>query len=133
MDEQPSFGPFIHAMDLFGDGSIYLSDLAGKTFGSMGVLVMLDGGPVMLTGDAALVIDNYLDLALPLKSQVEDLGLFWRSLHMLRALREAVPLTAIVPGHELRALKILMRADAKLREFSVKKPIPRREKPARPR
>lgn len=133
MDEKPTLGPFVHAIDLFGDGTIYLTDLAGRTSGSMGALVLLDPGPVMLAGDAALVVDNYLDLALPLRGQVEDLGLFWRSLHILRALREAVPRTAVVPGHELRALRVAMNASVLIREFSVKRRFSRREKPPRVR
>jgi len=121
IDESPAYGPFIHCRDFFEDGTFYLVDLAGKTAGTMGALVMLDGGPAMLAGDASIVVGNYFDLALPLGSQVQDLGLFWRSLHVLRALRDAVPQAVIVPGHDLRSLALANRADIPVFDFREKK------------
>lgn len=124
IDQRPAYGPFIHCQDMFEDGTIYLVDLAGRSAGSLGALVILDRGPVMLAGDAAIVVDNYLDLALPLKSQTEDLTLYWRSLHVLRALREAVPQAVILPGHDLRPLKLAGRDDVPVFDPRAKKPAP---------
>lgn len=122
IDARPACGPIVHCLDLFDDGTLYLADLAGRTPGTMGVLAILDGGPVMLAGGAASVVDNYLDLKLPLKSQVSDLVLYWRSLHVLRALREAVPQALILPGNDLRPLKLLGRGDVPVHDFRAKKP-----------
>jgi glyoxylase-like metal-dependent hydrolase (beta-lactamase superfamily II) len=121
IDQRPAYGPFIHCLDYFEDGTIYLVDLAGRTAGTMGALVMLDGGPAMLAGDSAIVVGNYLDLALPLKSQVQDLGLFWRSLHVLRAFRDAVAQAVIIPGHDLRSLALAGRSDIPVFDFRGKK------------
>ncbi|HAH05947.1 MAG TPA: hypothetical protein DCM05_05355 [Elusimicrobia bacterium] len=121
IDARPACGPIVHCLDLFDDGTLYLADLAGRTPGTMGVLAILDGGPVMLAGGAAFVVDNYLDLALPLKSQVEDLTLYWRSLHVLRALREAVPQTVVLPGNDLRPLRLAGRNDVPVHDFRAKK------------
>jgi glyoxylase-like metal-dependent hydrolase (beta-lactamase superfamily II) len=121
IDARPACGPIVHCLDLFDDGTLYLADLAGRTPGTMGALAMLDGGPVMLAGGAAFVVDNYLDLSLPLKSQVEDLTLYWRSLHVLRALREAVPQAVVLPGNDLRPLKLAGRSDVPAPDFRAKK------------
>ena len=133
LDEKPLFGPFLHSEDLFGDGTLYLADLPGRSPGSLGALVMLDEGPMLLSGGATLVIDNILDLALPYRSQVADRKLFWRSLHMLRALRQCVPQVQIIPGYELSALRMRARQDARENIFSSSPAIPRREKDLRAR
>ncbi|MEK7745179.1 MAG: MBL fold metallo-hydrolase [Elusimicrobiota bacterium] len=127
-DSKPAFGPMIHAEDAFGDGSVYLTDLPGHTPGNMGALVALEGGPVLLTGDAAMVVDNYLDLALPLKPRIEDLGQYWRSLHIIRALSDSIPRLVVVPGHDLITLRIAQRPDIPIHEGKARKGRSRRKK-----
>jgi len=69
----PSYGLFDHGSDLFGDGTVVLLDMSGHTPGTLGVWLNMDEGPVLLTGGAAAVWDNYNDLALPAKPHVDDL------------------------------------------------------------
>ncbi len=111
LGNSPSFGPFENALDLLGDGSLYLIGLPGRTPGTMGLWANLDGGPVLLTGSAAYVLDNYLDVALPVKGRFEDLGEYWRSLHMIRAAMRGVPRLVVVPGNDLKPLKLSGRTD----------------------
>lgn len=120
-DSKPAFGPMVHAEDAFGDGSVYLTDLPGHTPGNMGALLVLDGGPVLLAGDAAAVVDNYLDLALPLRPQIEDLSQYWRSLHIIRALIDSIPRLVVVPGHDLVTVRIAQRSDMPIHEGRSKK------------
>lgn len=113
----PAWGAFEHAADLFSDGSIFLVELAGHTRGSMGAWINLDGGPALLAGDAALVIDNYFDRALPVEKMVEDLPEFWRSIHRMRAMQEAIPRLVIFPGHDLSPRTLAPRDDMPLAPF----------------
>lgn len=117
LSTQPAFGAFDHGLDLFGDGTLELVDLSGHTAGNMGLWANLDGGPVLLTGDAAWVLDNYEDLALPLKSHIYDLNAYWRRLYELRDMQEAVPRLVIFPGHDLTPLKLHPRDDVSLAPF----------------
>jgi glyoxylase-like metal-dependent hydrolase (beta-lactamase superfamily II) len=107
----PALAAFENAVDLFEDGSIYLVSLPGRTPGNMGAWLNLDRGPVLLTGGAAYVVDNYLDLALPVRGFFTDLEDFWRSLHIISRMRKDVPQLIAVPGNDLTPLRILPRPD----------------------
>ncbi|MDE2290974.1 MAG: hypothetical protein KGL53_02730 [Elusimicrobia bacterium] len=98
-------------MDLLGDGSLFLVSLPGRTPGTMGLWVNTDGGPVLLTGSAAYVLDNYLDLALPVKGRFHDLDEYWRSLWMIQAAMKGVPRLTVVPGNDLAPLRLSGRTD----------------------
>jgi len=54
-DEMTPVGPFPHALDFFGDGSLYIVNTPGHLPGHLGVLARTssDGGWVFLAGDAA--------------------------------------------------------------------------------
>lgn len=111
LSNQPSFGPFENGMDFLGDGSIVLVWLPGRTPGAMGLWANLDGGPVLLTGSACYVLDNYLDLALPVKGRFSDLEEYWRTLHMIQAAMKGVPRLVVVPGNQLAPLRLSGRTD----------------------
>lgn len=108
------FGAFDHGLDLFGDGSLILVDLSGHTPGSLGAWVGLDGGPVLLAGDAAWVADNYADFALPIKKAIADYPRYLRTLRMLRRMKESVPGLVILPTHDLSPLPTAAREDLTL-------------------
>ncbi|MFH1723802.1 MAG: hypothetical protein ABII00_04170 [Elusimicrobiota bacterium] len=110
----PAFGTFENGMDLFGDGSLYLVSLPGRSPGNMGLWANLDGGPVLLTGGVAYVVDNYLDLALPVKERIQDLEEYWRSLHIIRASARGVPRLVVFPGNDLTPLSLSGRSDIPL-------------------
>lgn len=112
----PAFGAFENGLDLFGDKSLFLVGLPGRTPGNMGLWANLDQGPVLLAGGAAFVVDNYLDRALPIKQKMHDLEEYWLSLHLIRAMLDAVPRLLVVPGNDLSPLRILKRPDVALRE-----------------
>lgn len=111
LSSAPAYGAFDHGLDLFGDGSLVLLDLAGHTPGNMGAWINLDSGPILLAGDASWILDNHQDLALPLKSHIFDLNQYWRRLYEMRAMQEAIPQLVIFPGHDLDPLKIQPRDD----------------------
>ncbi|MEE8424709.1 MAG: hypothetical protein V3S11_02710 [Elusimicrobiota bacterium] len=113
---EPAFGAFDNGHDLFGDKSLVLVSLPGRTPGNMGVWVNLDRGPALFTGGAAFVVDNYLDLALPVKGKIHDLEDYWRSLHIVQAMMKAVPRLVVIPGNDLTPLKLAgTRPDIKTR------------------
>jgi len=111
----PAFGPFENGIDLLQDGSLILVSLPGRTPGNMGLWVNLDEGPVLLTGGASYVVDNYLDLSLPIRERVGDLDEFWRSLHIIQAAARDIPRLIVVPGNDLTPLRLLRRKDVILR------------------
>lgn len=111
LSDKPAFGPFENGLDLLGDGSLILVALPGRTPGTMGLWANLDGGPVLMTGSATYVLDNYLDLALPVKGRFDDLEEYWRSLHAVRAAMKGVPRLVVVPGNDLSPLRLTGRKD----------------------
>ncbi|MFH2202295.1 MAG: hypothetical protein ABIJ96_04205 [Elusimicrobiota bacterium] len=111
MHNQPAFGAFENGVDFFGDGSLYLVSLSGRTPGSIGAWLNLDNGPVLLTGGAAFVVDNYMDFALPVKDKIFDLEYYWHSLHVIHAMRRGVPQVVVFPGNDLVPLRLSARSD----------------------
>ncbi|KAH9858560.1 beta-lactamase-like protein [Lenzites betulinus] len=51
----PPLGPFLHALDFYGDGSLYIVDASGHVPGHLNVLARTsaDGGWILLAGDSA--------------------------------------------------------------------------------
>lgn len=116
-DGAKPLGTFDRAVDLFEDGALFLIDLPGHTPGSIGAWVNLDGGPVLLAGDASWIVDNHMDLALPAARAIGDLDAYGRSLHAMRAMQEAVPRLVIFPGHDLTPRVLSGRPDLPLAVF----------------
>lgn len=112
----PAFGAFDNGHDLLGDGSVFLVSLPGRSPGAIGVWANLDGGPALLAGGAAFVVDNVLDLSLPVKDAISDLEEYWRSLHILKRMRESVPRLVVVPAHDLSPLRLALRKDIPVHE-----------------
>ncbi|MBI5241254.1 MAG: N-acyl homoserine lactonase family protein [Elusimicrobia bacterium] len=110
----PAYGVFDHGLDLFQDGSVYLIDLSGHSPGSLGLWVNLDSGPVLLAGDAAWVLDNCQDLALPQPQTMSDPPQYWRKLNMMSRMAKEVPQLVIFPGHDLMPLKLQPKPDIRL-------------------
>lgn len=111
LSDKPAFGPFENGHDLLADGSLVLVALPGRTPGTLGLWANLDGGPALMTGSAAYVLDNYLDLALPVKGRFDDLEEYWRSLHCIKAAMKGVPRLVVVPGNDLSPLRLSGRRD----------------------
>jgi len=107
----PPYGVFDHGLDLFSDGTVVLLDLAGHTPGSMGMWINLDSGPALLAGDAAWVLDNCQDLALPLPETMSDARQYWRKVNMMNRMMKEVPQLVVFPGHDLMMLKLQPRPD----------------------
>jgi hypothetical protein len=114
LSQEPRFGPFAHAWDLFGDGTLFLVDLDGGAAGGAGLWVNLDSGPVLLTGPAAFVWDNVYDDALPDRRFVVDVSSFAWNARAMRMAQEAIPRLVILPAHDLAPLKLSPRPDITL-------------------
>ncbi len=82
--------------DLFGDGRVVCLPTFGHTPGHQSLLVRLDGGDVVLAGDACYFRQTLDELRLPLV--VNDAAAMLASLQRLRAL--AAVGTRIVYGHD---------------------------------
>jgi N-acyl homoserine lactone hydrolase len=92
-------GPFDHALDLLGDGSIRMLATPGHTDGHRSLLVRTAGeGEVLLTGDAAYTRRTIERRWVPLF--VEDVAEYLRSLEALAAWAEQHPGAAVLCGHD---------------------------------
>lgn len=109
--KEPRFGPFPHAWDVFGDGTIFFVDLEGGAAGGAGLWVNLDSGPVLLTGPAAFVWDNVYDDALPDRKFVVDVSSFAWNARAMRLAQESIPRLVILPAHDLAPLRLSPRPD----------------------
>ena len=114
LDGEPPYGAFDHGLDLFSDGTIVVVSMPGHTAGSIGAWLNLDGGPALLAGDAAWVVDNYMDMALPIARGMSDPRAYRRSLETIRAMQEALPRLVVFPGHDLTSRKLSDRDDLPL-------------------
>lgn len=110
----PAYGAFDRGADLFDDGTLILLDLSGRVAAGRGLWVNLDEGPVLLAGAAAWVIDNYQDLAPIARRHIKDEKLYWRRVHQIRVMQEAVPRLVVLPAHDPVPLKLQPRNDATL-------------------
>ncbi|WP_163505622.1 MBL fold metallo-hydrolase [Fodinicola acaciae] len=105
---------FARSHDVFGDGSVVLVDLAGHTPGSVGVLLALDGGPVLLAGDAVWhgLQARHLREKAPFPGNLVDYDrdLAFAAIHRLHAL---APEVTIVASHDRDAAAAFMPALAR--------------------
>jgi N-acyl homoserine lactone hydrolase len=97
--------------DLFGDGTIVCLPTYGHTPGHQSLRVQLDGGPVVLTGDACYLRRTLEAMHLP--SVVFDEEGMRQSLRMLRALRDGG--ARIFYGHDPEFWAAVPQAPAVLR------------------
>ena len=109
-----AFATFIAHHDLLGDGSVILVDLRGHTAGSQGMLLMMEGSPVLLTGDAAWVEENWRYAAIP--SMAYDMDLWWEQIWRIKKFVQLVPDALIVAGHDLTTARRGDRTDVVLYE-----------------
>lgn len=99
--EGEPIGPFDSAVDLFGDGSIQLIAGGGHTPEGVMMLVNLESGPVLLTGDTVvhhdwLAADDVERIA----SAPERAATLRNQVRMLQGSGAAL----VIPGHDLRHL-----------------------------
>lgn len=103
-DSEDPFATFTGHVDLLGDGSVEVVPLPGHTRGSIGLIVRLADGPVLLAGDAAPVEENWRYAAMP--SWVEDRDAWWETIWRIKRFIQLVPDAAVFGGHDERALSI---------------------------
>jgi N-acyl homoserine lactone hydrolase len=100
-DSEPVSGheTFGRTLDLFGDGSVRLISTPGHTLGHQSVLLRLEHGPALLTGDAAYTLDGLEHGTLPLI--IRDEHKYVRSQKELRAYLENTPdVQVVITGHD---------------------------------
>ena len=104
LPETVTWRTFAHAedeVDVFGDGSVVLLSTPGHTVGHRSVVLQLDDGPLLLTGDAAYgtqTLDRRLTAVLTWKDEP-----YRRSLDRLIAWRAAHPGRPVICGHDTMA------------------------------
>jgi N-acyl homoserine lactone hydrolase len=92
-------GPFAHALDLFGDGSLTLLDTPGHSAGHLSVLARLREREALIAGDAIYTLATLREGKRPWRSQ--NGKAFERSLEALQAYDRAHPDALIIPGHDI--------------------------------
>ncbi len=105
-------GTVPHAHDLLGDGSVWLLDLPGYTPGSLGVLLRLPEGPVILGGGAVPFAATLRMPSVPLVATDPDA--WWVSAWRVKRFRELVDGLVVVPGFEAAAANFRERADVRI-------------------
>lgn len=95
----PARGPFEHALDLFGDGSLVLAFTPGHSLGHVSVIARLKERLALLTGDAAYTLATLRDGARPWRA--EDSGAFERSIGALARWDRANAGALVIPGHDM--------------------------------
>lgn len=93
------FATFEKSVDLLGDGTIILIEGNGHLTGSMGLLLQLPEGPVLLPGDEAVHFDwlKGNDIQRISKNPVQAAEMRNR----IRKFMELVPDLVVIPGHDL--------------------------------
>lgn len=97
-DHAPVLTPLSHAVDLFGDGSIFLIDARGHTPGHLSLLVNLGDGPMMLAGDTVQTRRALAD-AIPSGNSTNP-GEAREAAERLLTLAEQFPHLRIFYGHD---------------------------------
>lgn len=122
-------GTLTRAIDLLGDGSVWLLDVAGYTPGAIAVLVRLPDGPVVLAGGAVPVVSTLRTPILP--PVATDADGWWESAWRLKRLRELADVV-VVPGFELSTLEDRPRSDVVMHRAETAKPDGEHEKDRSP-
>ena len=98
VEDAPAYGPFGHAIDLFGDGSIRVIGTPGHSIGHCSVLLRTAGREVLLCGDAA---GSERQLHEPRTSAIfVDRAQSLDSLNRIVAWHREHPEALVVPGHD---------------------------------
>jgi N-acyl homoserine lactone hydrolase len=105
MGAAPANGPFAHALDLFGDGSLILAFTPGHTLGHVSLIARLRERHALITGDATYTLATLRDGARPWKS--EDAAAFEQSVGSLAAWDTEHPEALVIPGHDMPAWEAL--------------------------
>jgi len=101
-DTRSPYATFDAHVDLLGDDSIHLVPLPGHTVGSIGMIVRLQDGPVLLAGDAAPVEESWRFAAMPFVAEDDDL--WWDTVWRMKRFLQLVPGSLVLGGHDDRAL-----------------------------
>jgi len=96
--EGAGHGAFERTLDLFGDGSVRLLSTPGHTLGHQSVLLALDGGELLLTGDAAYTRRAIDEDLVPIF--FADDKLYVHSLAQIRDHVARNPGTVVITGHD---------------------------------
>lgn len=91
-------GPFEHAVDLLGDGSIRLLATPGHTTGHRSILLRTAQGEVLLTGDAAYTSETIAHRWVPLF--LDDVRAYLRSLEAIATWSDEHPGAPVLCGHD---------------------------------
>jgi len=112
--DKPTLEPFGGYIDFFGDGSVLVVSTAGHTPGHISILLHLDSGPIMLTGDIAWRMKNIETESIGFPIVSVDGYAHRISLGKLIAFRKKNPHITFVPGHDLGPLRRLSDLNVKL-------------------
>jgi len=94
-------GPFQATADVFGDGSVTLAFTPGHSLGHVSVILRLQAGEALLTGDAVYTMRTLTDGVRPWRCEDEDV--FESSLGQIAAWRREHADALLIPGHDMRA------------------------------
>jgi len=103
-DAAPPYATFAGHVDLLGDDSVHLVPLPGHTVGSLGMVVRLQAGPVLLAGDAAPVEESWRFAAMPFVA--EDRDLWWETIWRIKKFQQLAPGALVLGGHDGSGLAI---------------------------
>jgi glyoxylase-like metal-dependent hydrolase (beta-lactamase superfamily II) len=117
--EAKPLGTLARAVDLLGDGSAWLLDVAGYTPGAIAVLVRLPNGPVVLAGGAVPLASTLRTPVVP--PIATDADGWWEAAWRLKRLRELAEIL-MVPGFELSGVDDKPRPDVVLHRGGAGKP-----------
>jgi len=119
-DPGAPYATFASHVDLLGDGSVIVVPLPGHTDGSVGVIARLEGGPVLLPGDAAAVAESWRYAALP--SVAADKDQWWDSIWRVKKFLQLVPEAVVAGGHEVQRERMEGRADIVVHRYDPAAP-----------
>jgi glyoxylase-like metal-dependent hydrolase (beta-lactamase superfamily II) len=96
----PALAPFEHAVDVFGDSSLWAVSTPGHSQGHVSFLVNGRGGPVFLAGDAALDREGF-DRNVGSGTFAADRGRAQKTLETIIAFSRQFPSVRVILGHAL--------------------------------
>ena len=106
--QDPSLGPFTHAHDLLGDGSLTLLPTPGHTPGSMSLLVRQpDSAPLLMVGDVTYDIHVLNEGRLPGMGNRRQMK---ETTNRIQELRKVHPDLVLLPAHDPEAASRLAAA-----------------------
>ncbi len=117
-----AFGAFAGAVDLFGDGSVFVVSTPGHTPGHVSLAINLAGGPVLLTGDAAWTELNLTSRSIGLPFVSSDGPAARASLGQVLRFAADNPHVLIVPGHDLDPIRRAHRTDLHIVDWPKPEP-----------